>query len=225
MTSLDPIATRPDSLAEMVYAAIREAIVTRRMAPGEQLTESSIATQLQVSKTPVREALLKLEYVGMIETGDWRGLRVVMPSRDAIRRAYEVRMGLELQAVRILAEGDVDADLDTIRAIAEECFGAAEACDREGFRTGDRRFHLTLAEATENPLLKRFIRDSFDLTWALRRRDVPDPDGSLECAAQHLTIVDALLAGDAAGAETAMRKHLQKVKHLVLSAFDASDDS
>lgn len=218
-TTFEPISARPERLAEIVFSEIREAIVSRRLAPGDHLTESSVATQLRVSKTPVREALLKLEYIGLIESGDWRGLRVVQPSGSAIRSAYEVRTAVEAQAVRILAEREITADLHKIRSAADQCFRAAEADDREGFRNGDRRFHLAMADAVKNPLLTRLIYDAFDLTWTLRRRDVPDPDASLECATQHLAIVDAILTGDADLAERALRSHLRKVQGLVVAAY------
>jgi GntR family transcriptional regulator, rspAB operon transcriptional repressor len=224
-TRLQPIASRPESLAELVYSTIREAIVSRQLAPGGALTENAIAEQLQVSKTPVREAMLKLEYVGLIQTGDRRGSRVVEPSGNAIRSAYEVRTALEAQAVRILAER-VDHDhVREIRAIADQCLAAAEAHDRQGFRNGDRRFHMAMANATDNPLLARFIKDAFDLTWTLRRRDVPDPDASLECAKQHLDISDAIMAGDPDLADSALRAHIRKVQGLVLTSYYASAET
>jgi DNA-binding GntR family transcriptional regulator len=224
-TAFKPISARPEKLTEMVFSEIREAIVSRRLAPGDQLSEASVAAQLRVSKTPVREALLKLEYVGLIESGPWRGLRVVMPSGDAIRSAYEVRTAVEAQAVRILAERAEEEDLRRIQTAADECFRAAESYDREGFRDGDRRFHLGMADAIENPLLTRLIHDAFDLTWTLRRRDVPDPDASLECAAQHLTVIEGILAGDPDLAEKAIRDHLRKVQGLVLAAYYAHGNS
>src|SRR5262245_11921143 len=103
VSTLKPIATRPALLAEMVQDAIRDAIVTRRLSPGERITEAALAKQLGVSKTPVREALLKLEYIGLIEPDGARGGRIITPSPESIRSAYEVRMGLETQAVRFLA--------------------------------------------------------------------------------------------------------------------------
>lgn len=220
--SLDPIAEKPESLTEIVYNAIREAIIERRLGPGDQLTESGLAQQLHVSKTPVREALLRLEYIGLIEGAGNRGLRVVTPSARAIRSAYEVRMALEAQAARLVAASSDDGLVRSLRAKAFTCLSSAEIHDRDGFRRGDRDFHLTLANSAGNQLLSRLIHDAFDLTWALRRRDVPQPADSLKCAKQHIGVVDAIASGDVDAADLAMREHVAKVQELVLAGFEAS---
>jgi DNA-binding GntR family transcriptional regulator len=223
MTTLKPIASRPASLTEMVQDAIRDAIVSRRLSPGDRITEAALAAQLEVSKTPVREALLKLEYIGLIESDGGRGGRIITPSHDSIRSAYEVRLGLETQAARIVS-GMPDAGAEA-RTDAENCLAAAEQSDRAGFREHDRRFHLSLARATRNQLLERLIHDSFDLTWTLRDRDVPITDDSLTCAQQHMDVVRAIEAQDAQKAEDAMRGHIQMVQDLVLAAFDSQGDA
>lgn len=221
MATLEPIRIRPESLSEIVYEAIREGIVSRRLAPGDQIAETSLAQQLNVSKTPVREALLQLEHIGLIEPDGRRGMRVVTPSRTGIRCAYEVRAGLEAQAARLVAERGQASAVQLIQDVAEECLAAAEVGDRDGFRRGDRRFHLANANATSNGALARFIQDAFDLTWTLRRRDVPGADDSLECARQHLRVVQAVRAHDADLADVAMREHVFRVQQIVLAAFDA----
>src|SRR2546421_11249040 len=93
----------PERLADMVYEAIRQSIMDKTLAPGSRVTESGIAQQLGVSKTPVREALLRLRRIGVIEPEGVRGARVVSPSRAAIREAYEIREALEVFAVRSIA--------------------------------------------------------------------------------------------------------------------------
>lgn len=217
---LEPLASRPTSLTEIVQEAIRDAIVSRRLSPGDRVTEAALAKQLNVSKTPVREALLKLEYIGLIESDGGRGGRIIKPTRETIRAAYEVRMGLETQAARQLAQRGDAALLTQPRLTAEACLSAAEADDHAGFRDFDRQFHLALAQATGNPLLSRFIRDSFDLTWTLRDRDVPVTDDSVDCARQHLDIMQAMQSGSAQAAEDGMRGHLEYVLDLVISTFE-----
>lgn len=221
MTILKPIASRPASVTEMVQDAIREAIITRSLQPGDRITEASLARQLEVSKTPVREALLKLEYIGLIESDGGRGGRIIRPSLGSIRSAYEVRMGLETQAARLLAERG-EAELVAVsRESARLCLEAAEHDDRTAFRDHDRQFHLSLAAATGNPLLERLIHDAFDLTWTLRDREVPIMDDSLLCAQQHIRAMDAIEAGTADEAETQMREHIQTVLDLVIKEFEA----
>lgn len=220
MTAFQPIQDRPVSIGERVYDLIRSAIVSQRLAPGERVTEAKLATELAVSKTPVREALLRLEYIGLIEADGQRGGRIITPSRQSIQHAYEIREGLECQAARIVAISRNAADIARLRELAETCLRHAEKDDRQGFRDYDRQVHLTLGEITRNPLLARMINDSFDLTWTLRQRDVPNASSSLACAKQHVDIVEALEDGDPDRAEAAMRAHVDKVQTLVFSAID-----
>jgi DNA-binding GntR family transcriptional regulator len=219
MGALAPVRAKRESLTEIVYDAIREAIVSRRILPGERVTEASLAEQLNVSKTPVREALLKLEYVGLIEPDGRRGGRVAAASPASIRQAYEVRIGLEAQAARLVAERGAPEQIRLIGDTAAKCLAAADSGDLDGFRSLDREFHLSLAAATDNPSLKRLVHDVFDLTWALRRRDVPVADDSRECAKQHVTIAHAIEARNPVLADSAMRAHIAKVQDLVLAAF------
>jgi DNA-binding GntR family transcriptional regulator len=221
VTILKPIASRPASLTEMVQDAIREAIISRSLSPGDRITEASLAKQLEVSKTPVREALLKLEYIGLIESDGGRGGRIITPSLETIRSAYEVRIGLEVQVVRLLAERKDPAKVAQAREFAEKCLAGAQSDDRKQFREYDRRFHLELATASGNPLLERLIHDAFDLTWTLRDRDVPVMDDSLTCAQQHLHALTAIEDGSVATAEKEMRGHIQTVLDLVIKEFQA----
>ncbi|MFB2599970.1 GntR family transcriptional regulator [Herbiconiux sp. P17] len=224
MPILKPIATRPASVTEMVQDAIREAIITRSLQPGDRVTEAGLARQLDVSKTPVREALLKLECAGLIESDGGRGGRVVQPSPGSIRSAFEVRTALETQAARLLAERGDRELVAASRKSATLCLEAAEHDDLGAFRDHDRRFHLGLAAATGNPLLERLIHDAFDLTWTLRNREVPMMDDSLLCARQHVLAIDAIEAGEADEAQTQMRAHIQTVLDLVITEFQAQSD-
>jgi DNA-binding GntR family transcriptional regulator len=218
-TALNPINSRPETLTELVYASIRDAIMTNRIAPGQRLTESALAQQLSVSKTPVREALLRLAYVGLIEAEGARGGRVATPSREKIRNAYEVRAGIEAHAAQGAAERISPENLAALMEIAQECLDGAESHDLQAFRSADQRFHLKLAESTENPYLYRLIRDAYDLTWALRRRDVPAADDSVRCARQHIEIMRAISDDDGTLAASIMRQHINEVRDIVLAAF------
>jgi DNA-binding GntR family transcriptional regulator len=220
LTVLQPLNNRPESLTERVYEAIREAIVARTFAPGARITEKMLADQLCVSKTPVREALLRLSYVGLIETDGIRGGRIVMPSREAIQSAYELRAGIEAQSARVAAERGSPTVLREVREYAETALARAKDGDGDGFRAYDRRFHLRLGESTDNGLISRFVGDAFDITWALRRRDVLVASDWLICAKQHIAVMDAIEKGDAGQADTAMREHISKIEAMVLATFD-----
>jgi DNA-binding GntR family transcriptional regulator len=221
VTVLKPIASRPASLTEIVQGAIREAIISHTLSPGDRVTEGGLAKQLAVSKTPVREALLKLEYIGLIESDGGRGGRIITPSVETIRSAYEVRIGLEVQAVRILAERHDPLGLSEARGHAESCLVAAEADDQTSFRDSDRSFHFAIGVATGNSVLSRLVRDSFDVTWTLGGRDLAATSNAVDSAREHLRAMTAIESGAVAEAEKAMRDHVDRVQALVLAAFEA----
>jgi DNA-binding GntR family transcriptional regulator len=207
----------PERLADMVYEAIRQSIMDKTLAPGARLTESGIAQQLGVSKTPVREALLRLRRIGVIEPDGVRGGRVVRPSTSAIREAYEVREALEVFAVRSVADRVSRDDLERISDAAARSLERAEHGDQAGFREWDFAFHRAIAEAAGNPRLKELIEDVFTLIGTLRQRDFPDSRWSVDCARGHVQIADAIARKDIAGAEAAAREHIRQVEGYVLA--------
>ena len=97
--AVQPVGSRPQSLTEIVFDRLRDAITSQTLAPGTRVSESVLSEMLNVSKTPVREALLRLCHVGLVEPTT-RGLRVVMPDSAVIRDAYELRSNLEAGAAR-----------------------------------------------------------------------------------------------------------------------------
>ena len=189
----------------------------KSLAPGARVTESGIAEQLGVSKTPVREALLRLRRIGVIEPDGVRGGRVVRPSRSAIRDAYAVREALEVFAVRSVAERVSGTELERICEAAARSLERAEDGDEAGFREWDFNFHRRLAEAAANPRLTELIEDVFTLIGTLRQRDFPDSRWPVDCARGHVRIADAIARRDIPEAEAAAREHIRQVEAYVLA--------
>src|SRR5690606_28535071 len=102
-TTLSRLDERPDSLAQIVFERLRAAIIDKTLAPGSTISEVSLARTLDVSKTPVREAVLRLCDLHLLERDGVRGLKVVSPSKQLITEAYELRLAVESQAVALAA--------------------------------------------------------------------------------------------------------------------------
>jgi DNA-binding GntR family transcriptional regulator len=212
-----PLQSRPERLADVVYDAIRQSIMDKTLPPGARVTESAIAEQLGVSKTPVREALLRLRRIGVIEPDGVRGGRVVRPSLSAIRQAYEVREALEVFAVRTAAERVNPGDLERMSDAARRSFEHAADGDQVGFREWDFVFHRAIAQAAANPHLAELIEDVFTLIGTLRQRDFPDTGFSVDCGKAHIRIAEAIARRDVLEAETATREHIRQVEGYVLA--------
>lgn len=211
------LAPRPDSLAMSVYNTIRQAIVDGKLAAASRVTEAGLAKELGVSKTPVREALLRLKEVGLVESDGPRADRIVTPSADRLRDAYEVREALEMKSARLAAERGDREVLLAARHEAERTVVAADQNDFSAYRAADEAFHTTIARATGNTRLARLIDDANAMIVALRQRDVPGIDASPLCASQHMAISKALLDGDAALASRLMEEHVRSVGENVVA--------
>lgn len=220
LSNLIPLVAKPQSLTEMVYDAIRGSIVSKRLQPGTVVAEASLAARLHVSKTPVREALLRLQSIGLVEADGARGLRVVLPSEAAIRQAYEVRTVLEEGLARRAAERARGSEREKISAAARQSLEAAEAGDiRSGFKSWDKTFHRAVAAAAGNAQLARLSEDASALATVLRERDVPEIHDAIRCGHQHLAIASAIARSDLKGAGAAAAEHVSDVKQMVLTAF------
>lgn len=216
---LEPIGIKPEPLAEIVYGIVRDAIVRKDLPPGSRISEARLAAQLNVSKTPVREAILRLEGIGLVVSDGNRGTRVVTPSAENIQHAFEVRMALEAFAARRAAEPAAPTDHALLRDLAEQSMRRAEAGDGAGFRELDSQLHAAIARATDNELLTRLADNAYTLVWALRQRDTPSIGYQVGCAQQHLRIVDAISAHDVTRAEAEMTSHIDKSRLFVLEFF------
>jgi len=209
--------TRPP-IADMVYDRLYAAIIGRELLPGSQLTEQALAGQLNTSKTPVREALLRLRQVGLIEPDGKRGMRVVRLSHEDLRQSTELRAVLESFTARRAAELATKPQGRRIARAAEDSLDAAEEGDIDGFHLHDRLFHAHIAEAANNARLKQCAENTAALIDTVMARDAfPTTDHLIECGRTHVRIGQAILdsAGDLAFDE--MHRHIWRVHELMMT--------
>jgi DNA-binding GntR family transcriptional regulator len=212
---LEPVGTRPSSLTEIAFDRIRDAITSNSLAPGTRVSESMLSELLHVSKTPVREALLRLCHIGLVEPTT-RGLRVVMPNPDIIRDAYELRSGLESVAAQTASVRADDKQRHAILDAGKRSLERAKAGDSTGFAEWDISFHNIVADATGNKLLAKAIGESLVLAFTLRSRDVPTINDSVHCGQEHVDIAKTIASGKGAEAAAQMAQHITGVMQLML---------
>jgi DNA-binding GntR family transcriptional regulator len=215
--TLEPVASRPQSLTDIAFDRIRTAILTRSLEPGTRVSEAMLGEMLQVSKTPVREALLRLCHVGLVEPTT-RGLRVVLPNSTSIRNAYEVRTGLETIAAELAASRATLEQRAAIITAAANSLQFARAEDAEGFARWDRAFHVGVGRACGNDRRATLVEDSVILAFTLRSRDVLTLDDSVRCGRHHVSISKTIKKGDGEAAGKQMREHILSVTQFVLTA-------
>lgn len=210
---------RPESLTYSVYEAIKEAIIDGRLPAKTRVTEAGLAKQLGVSKTPVREVILRLKEIGLIEADGPKIGRIVSPSFTRMRDAYEVREALEATSSRAAAERGDRTLLVAAKQKADATLAAVNVGDMTGYQLADQEFHSIIAKASGNERLERLVGDANVLVTVLRQRDTPEMGASLSCAYSHVSIAEALLLGRAEDAFQLMAEHVREVRDAVLAPF------
>ena len=227
-TSTEPtpgltLPPRPDSLMDLVYETILRAIKTKALLPGSRVTEAGLTAQLNVSKTPVREALLRLKEIGLIEDEGRRGGRIAVASVDAIRATFEAREALEVYLASQAATVATPTQIEEIRDTALSSSDAAQEDTLERYTFFDAAFHRAINDAVGNPLIAPMLANVLTRVAVFRERELaPGSSFSLTCGEEHVAIAEAIAARDADLAGRLMREHVQHVRDYVLERFVAS---
>lgn len=201
---------RTQPASDAVYVTLREAIVSGRLQPGERLGEEHLARSFGVSRTPVREAIRRLESENLASREGRRGAVVGGIGAYEVQDVYAVRAALDGLAARLAAARAYPADHARLRWLNDRLAEAAARHDVEVIAELSVQFHDALCEAAHNAMLLRFARQIHD---SIRRfRDAPlSFDGRAEEAvAEHRRVLEAIEGGDAELAEELARKHMNQ---------------
>ena len=199
------------SASTVAYQELKTWLMLGEAPLGVRLREERIAERIGVSRTPVREALLRLHTERLLERHPEGGYRVSAPSTDAIRGLYDVRRALELFGLRIGFERG--HDLDALRVLRDEWLvvdvggPAGRRLDPE-FVLLDEDFHARLAAAAGNTQLTEELRRINERIRPVRSHDFLTEGRIATTVEQHVGILDAVLASDAAGAADQLDRHI-----------------
>ena len=205
---LEPIGAGRRSLADEAYQRITAAMLSGAIAPGARLVMDALADELEISRTPVRDALRRLEQEGLVEPAGRRGFVVREIDAEEIRQTYTAREAIEGYAARLAARRGPLAAAEVREAIAR-----ADECDIEtplGSYLANRMVHRAIVAASGN----RILLDLFDDLWGRGRAHqiyagcFRGDDSHAALRRKHQPIVRALKAGDGDAAEAAMTAHL-----------------
>ncbi|HZU16794.1 MAG TPA: GntR family transcriptional regulator [Candidatus Dormibacteraeota bacterium] len=206
MPSLLGDRSRTTTLADQVYERLRQAIVRGELRPNQRLVEAELAASLNVSRTPIREVLQRLEADGLVVSAR-RSWLVREHTADEIRQIFECRMALEGQAARLAATRATPQQLAAIERAAAEVGRVIQ--DRARRVEANDRFHELVNRAAANPMLTTLIERS-RLYHFNRRLAVLYTEQELSRSQeQHLRLVDALRDRDPDAAERVTREHLE----------------
>ncbi|MCX4904150.1 GntR family transcriptional regulator [Streptomyces sp. NBC_00878] len=211
---LPTLGGKKPSYRERVADALRAALIAGELRPGEVYSAPALAARFGVSATPVREAMLDLAKEGLVDTVPNKGFRVTAVSEKQLDEYTHIRSLIEIPTTVSLAVGADPAALEALRPAAEESVTAAATGDLIAHVEADMRFHLGLLALAGNDHLVDVVRD-------LRKRSrlyglhALVEAGRLEAsAAEHLDILDALIARDEEAVRAVMTRHLGHVRGL-----------
>ena len=205
-------AIRPaDAIAPQVFRALRSAIVTLQLKPGQALSETEIAQRFRVSRQPVREAFIKRAEAGLIEVRPQRGTFVVPITAREVLNARFIREAIEVAVVGELAERTTPAIVDALRRLIEEQRRAARNDDWPTFLASDEAFHRMLAESAGHAHAWRVLESIKAQMDRVRYLSFSGASPFPLLIRQHAAIVEAVSRGKRGAAEAAMRQHLREI--------------
>lgn len=203
------------SLADAVAQAVRDGIAAGELVPDTTYSVYQLAGLLGVSRSPVREGMLRLAEAGLVEIRRNRGFRVLPPRAHDIEEIIEIRLALEPPAARKAAGHGTDEQHAAIRAALDTMAAAAARGDDASFWPADRALHDRLLRAAGNARAAAVVAQLRSTTALLGPPTTAGGRTLADIHAEHAPVVTAVLARDGAAAETAMRAHLQATGSLL----------
>ena len=207
------------SLTDRAYERIRHDIVRCALPPGAEFTETDLAERLEMSKTPVREALARLQFEGLVRTFPRRGYRIEPIRVSDINEIFDARIVLEAGAVGLAVQHISAAELDELDVLARASTDSAYMVDFDHSQRVNNAFHESIALASRNTRLHRMVGQTiteFDRFFFLEAQsDAPYPDGHVS----HADIVAIMREGDAAKARDAMSTHINSMRSILIESL------
>jgi DNA-binding GntR family transcriptional regulator len=212
----DPVA------ANAIYLTLREAILTNVLPAGERLAEPQLAALFKRSRTPIREAILRLEWERLAERSVRRGFVVGGISLDEVLEIYAVREVIDGLAARLAAEGSLPSDLEHLRWLNRRLRKAGEQHDYKLMLELNIEFHESIARASRNGLLLQFMRQIHD--WVRRFSDTTFSyrGRGAEAAKEHDALLEALARRDPDAAERIARDHMARARQVRMAMIQSS---
>ncbi len=200
-----------EPFADRAYRELRTRILDNRLRSGEQFTEEELAAELKMSRTPTREAMLRLAGEGLVEVRPRHGMRIKSVSGDDMREIYEVLTALESTAAALAAvRTDQGVSITRLRAAIRDMDAALERDDLDAWAEADERFHTLLVAAAGNARLTELVQTFVGQSQRVRMLTLrlrPKPTMSNR---DHEAVVDAVEAHDAARARKIHYAHREK---------------
>lgn len=219
--TLEPVQTREYSpIREEVFTMLRQAILTGKLQPGDRLVERELAEQLGVSRTPVREALRKLELENLVTHIPRKGVVVSEISKKDVIEIFDIRASLEGLASSLAAEKATKEDLQGLCELLEQMDAAENERDNEELSELHDHFHKQLFAIADSPRLIQMINSLSDYINRFTKAGYSIPGRRGAAQQEHKDLLECLEAKDPERAKTIAEKHIMNSKAVVLRQYE-----
>ncbi len=195
-------------LRDVVFNTLRKAILRGNLEPGEHLREIYLADKLGVSRTPIREAIRKLELEGLVVMIPRKGAVVAEITEKSLRDVLEVRRALEALAVQLACEKILDAEVEELKMAAKSFEEALETGDVTVFAEADVQFHDIIYRATDNERLIQLLYNLREQMYRYRVEHLKREDSHETLLEEHKAIIDTIERRDVEHAVQAVCTHI-----------------
>ncbi|MDN5346487.1 MAG: hypothetical protein PWP65_51 [Clostridia bacterium] len=206
-------------LREIVFEALRDAIINGQLKAGERLMEVQLAEELGVSRTPVREAIRKLELEGFVVMVPRKGAYVADFSTKDIADLFEIRSALEALAASLACERITSEELEELERLLVRIAECADNNDLNSLVEADTRFHDVLYRASRNERLAQIISNLREQIQRLRTVSLATPGRMREMLEEHKKLVEAIAERNIELAQKLAQEHIENAENRMLEAI------
>lgn len=196
--------------AQEIYDTLRAMIISLEVVPGSRVTETQLANYFQVSRTPVRAALQRLESEGFLSIRSKQGCFIRNMDMLQISQYYDVRVSLENLVLEEIGKLNDFSDLEKLAHLWRPDVFSFGLTVTDDLKAAEENFHLELAGISKNPVLKNYVADINDHIRVVRLLGFPNTRSVTDTYEEHYRICSLLLGGDVKTAQAEMTNHIRK---------------
>ena len=211
-------------LRDVVFNTLRQAILKGELAPGERLMEIQLAEKLGVSRTPIREAIRKLELEGLVLMIPRKGAEVARISEKSLKDVLEVRRSLEELAIELACQRMTDADLQELERKQKKFCEAVAQGSAMDIAESDESYHDVIYNCTRNARLVQILNNLREQMYRFRLEYIKDEDKRQILRLEHEKILKALRSRHVAEARAAVREHIDNQEITVLKNIKEQEE-
>lgn len=199
-------------LREVAYERLKTAIQVGDLQPGEPLSELRLSELLEISRTPVREALQLLVQEGLVKNMPNRAMTVAAPSMQEVLNVLHIRSLIDPEIARLVAESAAKKTITVLQQAVDDLIEAAKHEDRHAWSKADTVYHETLSSTCPNMLLGELGLQMRNRTHLVATDVQTTPTRLIACSREHGAIVEAIAKRDSKAAQEAMRQHIHHLR-------------